>query len=102
MFVTSQFAAYALWTAMLVSWMLAAFWADRAARRAPALAELGYIVVTIIGFYLLFAGGRSIYGQPETYAYLSLYWTWGPKDASEPANTRGSKMLAALTALPAH
>jgi hypothetical protein len=57
------------------------------------------------GFDLLFAAGRSIYGQPETYTYLSLYWTWGPKDAADtgnkdqPASPTGTKMLAALTAL---
>ena len=51
------------------------------------------------GFDLLFAAGRSIYGQPETYTYLALYWTWGPndvdKDKSGPAT--GSKMLNALS-----
>jgi len=31
------------------------------------------------GFDLLFAGGHSVHGEPETYAYLALYWTWGPK-----------------------
>jgi hypothetical protein len=35
-------------------------------------------------FDLLFAAGRSIYGQPETYTYLSLYWTWGPKSPDNP------------------
>ena len=29
------------------------------------------------GFQLLFAAGRSVAGQGETYTYLSLYWTWG-------------------------
>jgi hypothetical protein len=27
---------------------------------------------------VLFAYGRSIEGQSETYGYLALYWTWGP------------------------
>ncbi len=70
--------------------------------RASTMLDLGGIYEFKDGFDLLFAGGRSIYGQPETYAYLSLYWTWGPKDASEPATPRGSKMLAALTRIPAH
>jgi hypothetical protein len=51
-------------------------------------------------FDLLFAAGRSVHGQPETYTYLSLYWTWGPKDADkdkDQASATGSKMLAALT-----
>jgi hypothetical protein len=30
------------------------------------------------GFQLLFAYGHSIAGQTENYAYLALYWTWGP------------------------
>jgi hypothetical protein len=56
------------------------------------------------GFDLLFAAGRSIYGQPETYTYLSLYWTWGPKDAGKDSADKtqpatGSKMLSALTHL---
>ncbi len=52
------------------------------------------------GFDLLFAAGRSIYGQPETYTYLSLYWTWGPKDAADsnkPDSNASSKMLNALS-----
>lgn len=32
------------------------------------------------GFDLLFAGGHSVAGQAETYTYVALYWTWGPKD----------------------
>jgi len=31
------------------------------------------------GFQLMFAYGHSIAGQTENYAYLALYWTWGPK-----------------------
>jgi hypothetical protein len=30
------------------------------------------------GFQLLFAYGHSIAGETENYAYLALYWTWGP------------------------
>ena len=70
--------------------------------QASTMLDLGGIYEFKERFDLLFAGGRSIYGQPETYAYLSLYWTWGPKGAREPANPRGSKMLAAMTAFPTH
>jgi hypothetical protein len=54
------------------------------------------------GFDLLFAAGRSVYGQPETFTYLSLYWTWGPKGAAEAGKDKsdtgtGSKMLNALS-----
>jgi hypothetical protein len=53
------------------------------------------------GFDLLFAAGRSIYGQPETYTYLSLYWTWGAKGSgdtgvSEPDSGKPSPMLSKL------
>jgi hypothetical protein len=70
--------------------------------------DLGGIYEFKEGFDLLFAAGRSIYGQPETYTYLSLYWTWGPKDAADTgangqaAPATGSKMLAALTHFRAH
>ena len=61
------------------------------------------------GFDLLFAAGRSVYGQPETYTYLSLYWTWnsGPKQADDKDSggqnnsaATGAKMLSTLTRLP--
>ena len=71
--------------------------------RASTMIDLGGIYEFQEGFDLQFAAGRSIYGQPETYTYLSLYWTWGPKDAAgsgdkdQPAT--GSKMLSALTHL---
>ena len=60
-------------------------------------------------FDLLFAAGRSIHGQPETYTYLALYWTWGPKDNKDTSTPDGkdaaakagnaAKMLGALTHL---
>ncbi len=34
------------------------------------------------GFQLLFAYGHTVAGQTENYAYLGLYWTWGPKSSS--------------------
>jgi hypothetical protein len=76
--------------------------------RAATMLDLGGIYEFKEGFDLLFAAGRSIYGQPETYTYLSLYWTWGPKDAADTgangqaAPATGSKMLAALTHFRAH
>ena len=37
---------------------------------------------------LLFCYGHSVAGFTENYAYLGLYWTWGPKDhgAASPSN----------------
>ncbi|MDE3105892.1 MAG: hypothetical protein KGK08_12020 [Acidobacteriota bacterium] len=46
--------------------------------RSATLADLGGIYEFHDGFDLLFAAGRTVYGQPETYTYLALYWTWGP------------------------
>ncbi len=76
--------------------------------RASTLLDLGGIYefrkLDEGGFDLLFAAGRSIYGQPETYTYLAAYWTWGPGggdvnsgDSAKP--TSGQKMLTALTRL---
>jgi hypothetical protein len=73
--------------------------------RASTMLDLGGIYEFHDGFDLLFAAGRSVYGQPETYTYLSLYWTWGPKDADkdkDQSSATGSKMLAALTHLRPH
>jgi hypothetical protein len=76
---------------------------------ASTLLDLGGIYQFHDGFDLLFAAGRSIYGQPETYTYLSLYWTWnsGPKQADDKDSgsqnksaAAGAKMLSALTRLP--
>ena len=83
--------------------------------RASTLLDLGGIYEFRDGFDLLFAAGRSIYGQPETYTYLSLYWTWNArpkqaddKDSGSPNQSAKSaqsaataaKMLSALTHLP--
>ena len=67
--------------------------------RASTLLDLGGIYEFKPDFDLLFAAGRSVYGQPETYTYLSLYWTWGPGGADEQAASGGTdaKMLNALT-----
>jgi hypothetical protein len=44
----------------------------------------GYYYFRKPSFQLLFSLGRTVVGQPETYAYLGLYWTWGKKN-NEPA-----------------
>jgi hypothetical protein len=38
----------------------------------------GYYTLRNPGFQLLFCYGHSVAGQTENYAYLGLYWTWGP------------------------
>ena len=75
--------------------------------RAATMLDLGGIYEFKDGFDLLFAAGRSVYGQPETYTYLAAYWTWGPggndadsadKDKSAKPAT-GQSMLSALSRL---
>lgn len=58
--------------------------------RYATMADLGGSYEFRPGFDLLFAGGRTVAGQPETYSYLALYWTWGPKDAKDDADKGGS------------
>lgn len=73
--------------------------------RASTMADLGGSYEFKPGFDLLFAGGRSIYGQPETYTYLALYWTWGPKgsdDTDAPLTSGGSATQTLLTNLHLH
>jgi hypothetical protein len=70
--------------------------------RAATMLDLGGIYEFHDGFDLLFAAGRSIHGQPETYTYLAAYWTWGPKDADPPGKDtpdsgKPSNMLNALS-----
>ena len=68
--------------------------------RSSTMLDLGGIYEFKDGFDLQFAAGKSVYGQPETYTYFSLYWTWGPKDAADkdqPESSTDSKMLSALT-----
>ena len=69
--------------------------------RSSTLLDLGGIYEFKDGFDLLFAAGRSVYGQPETYTYLSLYWTWGPKDDKDADKDKSAasaqKMLSAVT-----
>jgi hypothetical protein len=74
--------------------------------RSSTLLDLGGYYEFKEGFDLQFCAGRSIYGQPETYTYLSLYWTWGPKGADDEGDKDKSpgaqKMFSALTHLRPH
>jgi hypothetical protein len=44
----------------------------------------GYYYFRKPDFQLLFSVGHTAVGQPETYAYLGWYWTWGKKEGSSP------------------
>jgi protein-S-isoprenylcysteine O-methyltransferase Ste14 len=59
-----------LWMAWVVSWGIAARWANRTQARAAVGAELTYRVPTIVGVALLFLGQRHIVGSA-----LSLWET---------------------------
>lgn len=63
--------------------------------RYATMADLGGSYEFKDGFDLLFAAGRTIAGQPETYTYASLYWTWG-KDAGKDADVPKSGLMAML------
>lgn len=52
-------------------------------RRYSTMIDLGgYYYFSKPASQLLFVLGHTAFGQPETYAYLGLYWTWGGKDGS--------------------
>ncbi len=69
-----QIATIFVWMAWVVSWVVAAFWADRAAARPALGQEWLYRVVTFVGGILLYYGVRSrAYGGP------SHLWTLGPR-----------------------
>ncbi|MGH6876532.1 MAG: methyltransferase family protein, partial [Rhizomicrobium sp.] len=51
---TPQLAINYLWAAWVVSWLIAAFWANRTAKRPSFGSELLYRVVTLVGAALLF------------------------------------------------
>lgn len=44
------------------------------------------------GFQFLFAYGHSVYGPAEHYAYIGLYWTWGPENKT--ATNTAQKLLS--------
>ena len=65
--------------------------------RSSTMADLGGSYEFKPGFDLLFAGGRSVHGQAETYSYVGLYWTWGPGGSGDADAAGGSGAMALLT-----
>jgi hypothetical protein len=41
-----------------------------------------------------------VWGQPETYTYLALYWTWGPGKASDENGGGGPMAMLSRVRLP--
>ncbi|RWH31510.1 isoprenylcysteine carboxylmethyltransferase family protein [Mesorhizobium sp.] len=58
-----QHAIAALWLAWVVSWVLAAAWADPAQKRADFKAEARYRVLWLAGTFLLFAPAHGYVGR---------------------------------------
>ncbi len=52
----------------------------------------GYYYFKNPGFQLLFCYGHEIAGQPETYAYLGLYWTWGNSKADKKSSDSAANL----------
>jgi hypothetical protein len=63
-------------------------------RPATLLDVGGYYKFKDPGFQLLFAYGHTIVGQPENYAYLGLYWTWGKDSADNKDKDQQSTRLS--------
>jgi protein-S-isoprenylcysteine O-methyltransferase Ste14 len=60
---TPEAAIYVVWMIWAVSWLIAAIWSSRAASRPGFGAELGYRVLAIVGFVLIFLTGPRPYGH---------------------------------------
>jgi hypothetical protein len=63
-------------------------------RPATLLDVGGYYKFKDPGFQLLFAYGHTIVGQPENYAYLGLYWTWGKDSGDDKDKDKDSTRLS--------
>lgn len=67
---TPEFWLYAVWTVWGVAWIAMGFWTAKAKSAAPVGSQLTYILVTVVGFYLLFS---SFEGRPLG---LKGLWAW--------------------------
>jgi hypothetical protein len=54
---------------------------------AAAMIDAGGSYNFKMGFSILAAAGHSIAGEPETYAYVGLYWIWGKSPPSRPVSS---------------
>lgn len=61
---TPQLALNYLWLFWIVTWLAAAFWSERTAKRPSFGSELLYRVVTLVGAALLFGFVRRSYREP--------------------------------------
>ena len=73
---TPQFAINYLWIIWAASWLIAAFWSDRSAKRPGLRAELLYRVVTFAGVALLFGVFTRSYRGPWRLWYFDSGINW--------------------------
>ena len=73
---TPQLAINYLWFFWFVTWMAAAFWSDRSAKRPAFGAEILYRVVTLSGAVLLFAVVVRSYDSPMILWSLGRTANW--------------------------
>jgi protein-S-isoprenylcysteine O-methyltransferase Ste14 len=66
-----QLATSLVWAAFVLSWLGAAFWADRAEKRTAKREAWLYRSVTTAGIVLLVAGGQQ-------FAHADRLWSFGP------------------------
>jgi protein-S-isoprenylcysteine O-methyltransferase Ste14 len=69
---TPQLAINYLWFFWFATWMVAAFWSDRSAKRPAFGAEVLYRIVTLTGAVLLFAIQIRSYDSPM------ILWSFSP------------------------
>ncbi len=67
-------AVQSAWLAWAVSWIVAALWADRVAKRPGFFRELRHYSLEILGFILLL----GIFGNRRTHGLLTRLWSLPP------------------------
>jgi protein-S-isoprenylcysteine O-methyltransferase Ste14 len=74
---TPQLATLIAWGVFLISWIAAAFWADRAEKRPARREEWLYRGLTAVGAYLLFRGGVASASATHRIWALGAGGDWG-------------------------
>jgi protein-S-isoprenylcysteine O-methyltransferase Ste14 len=74
--ITPQYATIVVWLVWFVSWMLAALWSARVAKRVDWNSQFLYRLVTIAGAYLLFGVMTHSYRGPGRLWLLSDEASW--------------------------
>jgi protein-S-isoprenylcysteine O-methyltransferase Ste14 len=72
---TPELVVIALWLAWWVSWMVAAFWRDRASKQPPQRSQIAYRVLAISGAIMLFDRIAAPLDRPLWHLPRPLEWT---------------------------